>query len=191
MEIGGDLSILKVYDDIYNGINLHDYTLICDAFGMAINLYNDSDGNRLTQLFPIYFIKGETGCKFYCNPYVDSDADHGDISNLPGYVNSGDDMYAKYPGLMCWPDTTSEGKGNPYGIKGWHPHFAVIGFPGIDLTRKFDLKLEWDYAKLIKAIQDGYDDKGGGWSNFTKNEFLWRGSHKDLIESLSLKVIYK
>lgn len=66
--------------------------------------------------------------------------------------------------------------------------FAVIPFDGIDLTRRFDLKLEWNIALLISALENAKGDEVHGDYGNVQNDN--KPYLREFINSFSLKVFY-
>jgi hypothetical protein len=134
----------------------------CDVFGFDIKLLHN--GQEIANFPESYFFKGEEFA-FYENPRSGN--------TLPGWWKNAQDMFDKYP------------------THGFASHmfddFGVIPFDGIDLTRKFDLKFEWDISSIVEALKEAYNDTGdyNAVADRSKTHF------QDFFKSFALKVTYK
>jgi len=65
-------------------------------------------------------------------------------------------------------------------------YIVVYPFEGIDVTRRFDLKMEWDAEKLVDILIKAHNDTGDyfGVNNVESSYFY------DFMNTLSLKVTY-
>jgi hypothetical protein len=91
-------------------------------------------------------------------------------------------IFRKYPDSLF---LNREDKVGYAGLQLWDD-FVVINFEGIDLTREFDLKFEWDLDKLKDALA-----KAQGEGGYDEIQDQTEDCFQDFYKSLALKVIYR
>ena len=150
-----------------NGITFLDY------IGFDIQILKD--GVEIANFPESMFIRGEE-LAFYQNPGSEENANNMVLMN--GW-KKWDYIFNKYPLVPDLDWDQSDGSAL------WDD-FVVIPFEGIDLTRSFDLKFEWDLSILVGALKDAYDN-AGDYSAIQNRESQF---FKDFFHSFALDVVY-
>jgi len=135
----------------------------CDFFTFDIIVMHK--GKRVSNFPDGVFVKGEGDtAQFYSR----------DASlQTYGWSNS-TDIEKKYPMIKDF-------------ISGDDSSMVLIPFDGIDFSRNFDLKVEWNLEAVVKALEDAYAS-GGDYEQISDptKPFI-----KDFYKGVSLQVLYK